>query len=123
MSLHPTRPTTTLSDAPSVPVNSHFTRSILTEKGTHSASDTPNTPPSDRQAGAFTPCMRQHDRFVDLSGKLLQSGTVIVCKDLPFVASNNGEIYNFTGGNMRQLYIADPSEHKFLVTAANSPIA
>ena len=69
----------------------------------------------------LTPCTRQHDRFVDPSGKPLQPGTVIVCEDLPFVVSSNGKIYNFTGGNMKQLYIADPSEHKFLVKAANSP--
>ena len=64
--------------------------------------------------------MRQNDRFVDPSGNPLQPGTVIVCDDLPFVVSNNGKIYNFTGGNMKQLYITDPSEHKFLVTSANS---
>ena len=42
-------------------------------------------------------------------------GTVIVCDDLPFVVSNNRKNYNFTGGNMKQLYIADSSKHKFLV--------
>ena len=120
-SLHPTRTTNLLSDAPSVPVNSQFTRGILTENRTHSAPNTPNGPPSDRQVGDLTPCTRQHNRFVNPSGKLLQPGTVIICINLPFVVSNNGKIYNFTGGNMRQLYIADPSKHKFLVTAANSP--
>ena len=88
---HTTRPTTLLSDVPGIPVNSQFTRSILTEKGTHSASDTPNTPPSDRQVGALTPCMRQHDRFVDPSGKPLQPDTVIVCEDLPFIVSSIGK--------------------------------
>ena len=101
VSPHPTRPITLLYDAVSVPVNSQFTRSILTDKGTHSTPNTPNTPPSDRQVGALTPCMRQHDRFVDPSGKLLQPGTVIVCKNLPFVVSSNGKIYNFAGSNMR----------------------
>ena len=67
------------------------------------------------------PCMRQHDRFVDPSGKPLQPGTVIICEDLPFIVSSNGKIYNFMGGNIKQLYIADPSKHKFLVKAANSP--
>ena len=119
-SLHPTIPTTLLLDAPSVPVNSQFTRTILTKNGTHSASDSPNTPPSDRQVGALTPCMRQQDRFVDPSGKPLQPGTVTLCEDLPFVASSNRKIYNFTGGNIKQLYIADPSKHKILVTATNS---
>ena len=35
--------------------------------------------------------------------------------------SNNGKIYNFKGGNFKQLYVADLSEHKFLVASANSP--
>ena len=65
--------------------------------------------------------MRQHDRFVDPKGKPLQPGLVIFCKDLPFIVSNNGKIYNYMGGNMKQLYIADPSEHKFLVKEANRP--
>ena len=64
--------------------------------------------------------MRQHDRFVNPSGKPLPPGTVIVFKDLPFVVSSNGKMYNFTGGNMRQLYIDDPSKHKFLATTTNS---
>ena len=109
---HTTRPSTLLSDAPSVPVIPLSTRSILTEKGTHSALDTPNTPPSDRQVGALTPCTRQNYRFVNPSGKLLQPGTVIVCKDLPFVVSRNGKIYNFAGGSMKQLNVADPNEQK-----------
>ena len=74
---HTTRSTNPLLDAPSIPVNSQFTRSILTKKGTHSAPNTPNTLPSDRQVAALAPCMRQHDRFVDPSGKLLQPVTVI----------------------------------------------
>ena len=28
---------------------------------------------------------------------------------------------NFIGGSFKQLYVADPSEHKFLVSLANSP--
>ena len=120
----PTRPTTPLLDAPSTPVNSQLARSILPENRNHTALDTPNTPitasAQDRQVEALTPCMRLHDRFVNLSGKLLQPGIVIVCEDLPFVVSSNGKIYNFTGGNMKQLYITDPSNHKFLVKAANN---
>ena len=42
-----------------------------------------------------------------------QPGNIIVCDNLPFVVSNNGKIYNFMGGSMKQLYIAEPSEHKF----------
>ena len=110
VSLNTTRPSTLLPDAPCVPVNPQFTSHILTEKGTHSVPNRPNTLPSDRQVGALTPCMRQQDRFVDPSGKLLQPGTVIVCDNLPFVVSSNGQIYNFTGGNIKQLYVADPSE-------------
>ena len=35
--------------------------------------------------------------------------------------SNNGKIYNFTGGRFKQLYVTDPSKHKFLFRLANSP--
>ena len=62
-----------------------------------------------------------NDMFVNPSGKLLQPGTIIICDKIPFVVSNNGTICNFTGGSFKQLYIADPSEHKFLVSLANSP--
>ena len=65
--------------------------------------------------------MQQNDRFVNPSVDPLQPGTVIVCENLLFVVSNNGKIYNFTGGNMKQLHITDPSKHKFLVTSANTP--
>ena len=46
---------------------------------------------------------------------------MIICNKLPYVVSNNGNIYNFTGGSFKQLYIADPSKHKFLASLANSP--
>ena len=61
------------------------------------------------------------DRFVNLLGKALWPGTIIICDKIPFIVSNNGKIYNFTGGSFKQLYIADPSKHKFLVRLANSP--
>ena len=48
-------------------------------------------------------------------------GTVIFCEEVPFIISNNGKIYNYMGGNMKQLYRANPSEHKFLVKKANRP--
>ena len=48
----------------------------------------------DKQAEVLTPCTRQCDRFVDPTGKPLQSGTIIVCEDLPFFVSSNGKIYN-----------------------------
>ena len=82
MSLNPTRPTTLLSDAPSTPVSSQLARSILPDNRNHTASDTPNNPITTsaqyKQVEVLTPCMRQHDRFVDPSGKLLQPGTAIV---------------------------------------------
>ena len=74
-----------------------------------------------RQVEVLTPCTRQYDRFVDPQGRPLQPGTVIFCDDLPFIVSANGKIYNYTGGNMKQLYVADPREHKFLVNEANRP--
>ena len=46
---------------------------------------------------------------------------MILCNKLPFIASNNGKIYNFTDGSFKQLYITDPSKHKFLASLANSP--
>ena len=118
-SQHPTRCTTLPSEAQSVPVNPQFSRSVLTKNGSHPASNTTSTPPSQRQVEALTPCMRQNDRFVNPSGNPLQPGTIIVCNDIPFVVSSS-KIYNFMEGNMKQLYIADPSKHKFLVTSANS---
>ena len=45
----------------------------------------------------------------------------IFCKDLPFIVSANGKIYNYTGSNKKQLYVADPREHNFLVNEANRP--
>ena len=119
-SQHPTGYTTPPLEAQSVPVNPQFSRSVLTKNGSHQASSTTSTPPSQRKIGALTSCMRQNDRFVDPSDNPLQHGTVIVCNNLPFVVSNNGKIYNFMGGNRKQLYITDPSKHKFLVTSANS---
>ena len=119
-SQHPNGYTTLPSEAQSVPVNPQFSRSVLTKNGSHQPSNTMSTLPSQRQVEALTPCMRQNDRFVDPSGNPLQPGTVIVCNNLSFVVSNNRKIYNFMGGNIKQLYIADPSKHKFLVTSANS---
>ena len=75
----------------------------------------------DKQVEVLTPCTRQYDRFVDPKGKPLQPGMVIFCEDLPFIVSANGKIYNYTGGDMKQLYIPDPSKHKFLVKEANRP--
>ena len=73
------------------------------------------------QVEVLTPCTRQYDRFVDPQGRPLQPCTVIFCDDPPFVVSANGRKYNYRGGNMKQIYIADPREHKFLVNEANRP--
>ena len=85
----------------------------------------PSTPApismQDKEVEVLMPCTRQQDRFVDPEGKPLQPGTVIFCEDLPCIVSAYGKIYNYTGSNMKQLYVADPSEHKFLVNEANGP--
>ena len=133
MSLQPTMPANLLLEipvnpatTPSTPVNAPLARSILHDSSSNSATDTSksNSPVTiltqDGQVEVLTPHTSQHDRFVDPSGKPLQPGTVIICEDLPFIVSSNGKIYNFTGGNMGQLHITDPSKHKFLVKASNS---
>ena len=94
---------------------------MLTTSDPNQDSTSADTPSSQRQVKSFTPCVRQNDRFVDPSGKPLQPGTIIICNKIPFIVSNNGKIYNFTGGSFKQLYAADPSQHKFLVSLANSP--
>ena len=112
---------------PSTPVASPLARSILPDNSSHAVTDTsyPNSPvpisSQYKQVVELMPCMRQHDRFVDPAGKPLQPGNVIFCENLPFIVSNNGKIYNYTGHNMKQLYIADPSKHKYLVKDANRP--
>ena len=129
--MQPTMSTTPLPDTPANPaimlstlIASLVARSILSHTSNHSISNTSNTnfpvPISvqDKKVEVLTPCTRQHDKFVDPTGKLLQPGTVIFCKDLPFVVSNNGIIYNYMAGNMKRLYIADPSGHKYLVKQA-----
>ena len=132
--LQPTMPTTPLPETPlnpatvpSMPTASPLARSVLPDNTSHAVTDTsnPNSPvltsSQDRQVEVLMPCMRQQDRFVDPKGKPLQPGTVIFCEDLPFIVSNNDKIYNYMSGNMKQLYIANPSKHKFLVKEANSP--
>ena len=132
--LQPAMPTTPLLEMPvnpatvlTTPAASPLARSILHDNSSHTVTDTSNSNSSvpitsqDRQVEVLMPCTRQHNRFDDPTGKPLQPGTVIVCEDLPFIVSNNGKIYNYTGDNMKQLYIADPIEHKFLVKEANRP--
>ena len=59
--------------------------------------------------------------LINPQGRPLQPGTIIFCDDLLFIVSANGRIYNYTGGNTKQLYVADPRQHKFLVNEANRP--
>ena len=102
-------------------MNTPLPRNVLTSNDPEQDSIWADTPSSKRQVKSFTPCVRQNDRFVDPSGRPLQPGTIIICDKIPFVVSNNGNIYNFTGGSFKQLYVTDPSKHKFLVSLANSP--
>ena len=113
--------TTPQSDQQGTPVNTPLPRSVLTENSPDQDFRSSGTPPSQRQVKSFTPCVRWNDRFVDPSGKPVQPSTIIICDKIPFLVSNNGKIYNFTGGIFKQLYVADPSKHNFLVRLANSP--
>ena len=116
-----------IAAVPHMPVTTPAARSVPSKSNISAVMDTsnPNTPipitMQDRQVEVLMPCTRQHNRFVDPKGKPLQPGTVIFCGDLPFIVSANGKIYNYTEGNMKQLYVADPSEHKVLVKEANRP--
>ena len=121
VSQHPMGYTTSQSDQQGTPLNIPLPRSVFTENSPDQDSASADTPSSQRQVESFTLCVRQNDRFVDPSGKPLQPGTIIICDKIPFIVSNNGKIYNFTGGSFKQLYVADPSKHKFLVSLANSP--
>ena len=117
--------------APQSPVKAALARSTSCQGNNSAVKDTPNTntplpmpiTTQDRQhqVEVLTPCSRQYNRFVDPQGRPLQPGTIIFCKDLPFIVSADGKIYNYTGSNMKQLYVADPTEHKFLVNEANRP--
>ena len=121
MSQHPMDYTALQSDQQGTPVNTPLPRNMLTANIPHKDSILADTSSSQRQVESFTPCVRQNDRFVDPSGKHLQPGTIIICDKIPFIVSNNGKIYNFTGGSFKQLYVADPSEHKFLVSWLIAP--
>ena len=121
VSQHPMGYTASQSDQQGTPINATLPRSVLTANDPNQDSISEDTPPSQRQVESFTPCVRQNDRFADPSGKPLQPGTIIICDKIPFIVSNNGKTYNFTGGSFKQLYVTDPSEHKFLVSLANSP--
>ena len=121
MSQHPMEYTASQSDQQCTPMNTPLPRNMLTTSNANQDSTLADTPSSQRQVESFTPCDRQNDRFVNPSGKPLQPGTVIICDKIPFIVSNNGRIYNFTGGIFKQVYVIDPIKHKFLVSLANSP--
>ena len=108
-------------DQQHTPVNTPLPSNMLTTNNPNQDSTLADTPSSKRQVKSFTPCVRQNDRFVGPSGKPLQPVTIIICDKIPFIVSNNGKIYNFIGGSFKQLYVADPSKHTFLVSLANSP--
>ena len=118
---HPMQYTASQSDQQHTPLNTPLPRNVLTSNDPKQDSISADTPSSQRQVKSFTPCVRQNDRFVDPSNKPLQPDTIIICDKILFIISNNGKIYNFTGGSFKQLYVTDSSEHKFLVSLANSP--
>ena len=121
MSQHPMEYTASQSDQQGSPVNTPLPRNMLTTNNPNQDSILADTLSSQRQVKSFPPCVRQNDRFLNPSGKPLQPGTVIICDKIPFIVFNNGKIYNFTESSFKQLYVTDPSEHKFLVSLANSP--
>ena len=100
MSQHPMGYTALQSDQQGTPVNNPLLRSVLPDNGPDQDSTSADTPSSQRQVESFIPCVRQNDRFVNQSGKPLQPGTIIICDKIPFIVSNNGKIYNFTGGSL-----------------------
>ena len=118
---HPTEYTALQLDWQGTPVNTPLPRNVLTTDDPNQDSILAETPFSQRQVESFIPCIRQNDRFVNPSDKPLQPSTIIICDKIPFILSNNGKIYNFTGGSFKQLYVTDPSKHKFLVSLTNSP--
>ena len=80
----PAMPTTLLPEMsanpatiPSTPINSPLARSIPPDNNSHAATVTPNSNSlvviltQGKQLDALTPSMRQHDRFVDPTGRLL----------------------------------------------------
>ena len=121
MSQHPMEYTASQSDQQCIPFNTPLPRQMLTTSNPNQNSSPADTPSTHGQVESFTPCVRKNDSFVNPSGKPLQPDTIIICNKIPFIVSNNGKIYNFTGGSFKQQYITDPSEHKFLVSLANSP--
>ena len=135
-SLQPTMPRTSVPETlvnnatpPHSPVKAPLARRTPSQGNNSAVMDTSNTntplpmpstmPDRQHRVEVLTPCTRQYNRFVDLQSRPLQPGTINFCKDLPFIISANGKIYNYAGGNMKQLYVADPREHKFLVNEAN----
>ena len=98
MSQHPMEYTAPKLDQQCTPVNTPLPKQMLTASDSNQDSSPADTPSSQRQVKSFTPCVRKNDRFVNPSGKPLQPVTIIICNKILFVVSNNGKIYNFTGG-------------------------
>ena len=101
MSQHPMEYAGSQSDQQGTPVNTLLPSNVLTNNGLDQESISGDTLPSQKQVESFTPCISQNDRFADPSGRPLQPGTVIICDKIPFIVSNNGKIYNFTGGSFK----------------------
>ena len=135
-SLQPTMSTTPVPETPvnnaaalHSPVKTPLARSTPSHGNNSAVMDTSNSNTTmpmpittqGRQVEALTPCTRQYDMFIDPQGRPLQPVNTVFCKDLPFIVSANGKIYNYTSSNMKQLYVADLKEHKFLVNEANRP--
>ena len=121
MSQYPMECTAPQLDQQHTPVYTPLPRHMLTTSDPNQDSPLADTPSSQRQVKSFTSCVRKNDRFVNPSGKPLQPGTIIICNKIPFVVSNNGKIYYFTGGTFKQLHVTDLNEHKFIVSLPNSP--
>ena len=105
ISQHTMEYTASQSDQQCTPVNTPLPRNMFITSDPNQEPTPADSPSSQRQVESFTPYVRQNNRFVNLSGKPLRPGTIIICDKIPFIVSNNSKIYNFTGGSFKQLYI------------------
>ena len=76
--------TTPPSEQQDIPVNTPFPGSVLTKNGPRQDSSSSSTPPSQRQVGSFTPCVRQNDKFVNPSGNPFQPGIMLTLVNIHF---------------------------------------
>ena len=106
---HPMEYTAPQLDQQCTPVNTPLPRQMLTASDHNQDSSLADTSSSQRQVESFTPCVRKNDRSVNPSGKPLQPGTIIICNKIPFIVSNNGKIYNFTGVALNNYILLTPA--------------